>query len=278
MLPMDFTVIIPARYASTRLPGKPLLDIAGRPMLAHVHANARESGALRVIIATDDERIRAAAHEFGAEVCMTSASHTSGTERIAEVIDKLAEPDRRIVLNVQGDEPLLPPGLIRQAASGLSEHPDADIATLCEPIPDGETLFDPAAVKVVRDKDGFALYFSRAPIPWDRDGFAASPAVSLPSKHAHGAIHGGVYYRHIGIYAYRAAFLRDYVKRPPCALEKMESLEQLRALFYGGRIHVAEAGEAPGFGVDTPEDLLRARRALERAGSRYAEDRPEKNR
>jgi len=259
---MDFTVIIPARYASTRLPGKPLREIAGRPMLAYVHANARKSGAARVIIATDDERIRAAAHAFGAEVCMTSTAHTSGTERIAEVIDKRAEPDQGIIINLQGDEPLLPPGLIRQAAESLSAHPDAHIATLCEAIPDKETLFDPAAVKVVRDKNGFALYFSRAPIPWDRDGFAERPACAAHPEQTPVAVDGGIYYRHIGIYAYRAAFLRDYVKRPPCALEKIESLEQLRALFHGARIHVAEAREAPGFGIDTPEDLARVCRVL----------------
>ncbi|NNJ84121.1 MAG: 3-deoxy-manno-octulosonate cytidylyltransferase [Gammaproteobacteria bacterium] len=247
---MHFTVVIPARYASTRLPGKPLLDIAGKPMLEHVHANALASGASKVIIATDDERVRSSAQGFGADVCMTSKAHTSGTERIVEVIETLKEPEHQIIINVQGDEPLLPPGLIRQVAKGLSEHPDSDVATLCEPITDAGTLFDPAAVKVVMDKNGFALYFSRAPIPWDRDHFA-NRTDSLPSE--------SIYYRHIGIYAYRALFLRDYVTRPRCSLEKVEVLEQLRVLYNGGKIHVAQAEEEPGFGVDTPDDLARVR-------------------
>ncbi|VFN01858.1 MAG: 3-deoxy-manno-octulosonate cytidylyltransferase (CMP-KDO synthetase) [Candidatus Kentron sp. G] len=259
---MDFTVVIPARYASTRLSGKPLIEIAGKPMIEHVHARALASGATRVIIATDDERIRTAAMGFGARVCMTSPAHGSGTERIAEVVAVLKEPDHGIIVNVQGDEPLLPPGLVRQAAKGLAEHPDSDVATLCEPITDAKTLFDPAAVKVVMDKDGFALYFSRAPIPWDRDRFANRPD-SLPPEDVHGAVHGTVYYRHIGIYAYRASFLRGYAERPRCALERVEALEQLRVLYDGGKIHVARASEPPGLGVDTPEDLMEVRRIFE---------------
>nr|VFJ90211.1 MAG: 3-deoxy-manno-octulosonate cytidylyltransferase (CMP-KDO synthetase) [Candidatus Kentron sp. H]VFJ92398.1 MAG: 3-deoxy-manno-octulosonate cytidylyltransferase (CMP-KDO synthetase) [Candidatus Kentron sp. H]VFJ98988.1 MAG: 3-deoxy-manno-octulosonate cytidylyltransferase (CMP-KDO synthetase) [Candidatus Kentron sp. H] len=255
---MHFTIVIPARYASTRLPGKPLLAIAGKPMLEHVHAHALASGAARVIIATDDERIRTAALGFGAEVRMTSPAHASGTERIAEVVAILKEPDHGIVVNVQGDEPLLPPGLMRQVARDLSDHPGGDVATLCERITDGETLFDPAVVKVVMDWKGDALYFSRAPIPWDRDHFATRPD-ALPPEGAHGP----VYHRHIGIYAYRAAFLRDYAARPHCPLEKVEALEQLRVLYDGGKIHVGKAVEPPGFGVDTPADLMRARRAFE---------------
>lgn len=259
-----FIVVIPARYASARLPGKPLLEIAGRSMLEHVHAHALESGASRVIIATDDDRIRTAAQGFaggvGAEVCMTSKAHASGTERIAEVIGLIGEPDRGVVINVQGDEPLLPPGLIRQAAKELLDHPDSDAATLCEPIADMETLLDPAAVKAVMDEQGFALYFSRAPIPWDRDDFGNRPH-SLPPGFL---LPENVYYRHIGIYAYRAGFLRRYVKRSHCTLEKIESLEQLRILYGGGKIFVGKAGEAPGFGVDTHEDLARVRGLMDK--------------
>jgi len=254
---MHFTVVIPARYASTRLPGKPLMEIAGKPMIQHVHANAQASGAAEVIIATDDERIREAAVGFGAKVCMTSPDHTSGTERIAEVVEVFWLNSQRIVVNVQADEPLLPPGLIQQVAMNLFHRPNADVATLCERITDGETLFESAAVKVVMDKDGFALYFSRAPIPWDRDYFTYHPNSLLPdSDYSVG------YYRHIGIYAYRASFLSQYVAFPRCALEKTESLEQLRVLYQGGKIHVAEAQEPPGVGVDTPADLMRVQRAM----------------
>nr|VFJ77984.1 MAG: 3-deoxy-manno-octulosonate cytidylyltransferase (CMP-KDO synthetase) [Candidatus Kentron sp. FW] len=252
---MQFTIIIPARYASTRLPGKPLVEIAGKPMIRHVHAHALASGAANVIIATDDERVREVAENFGAKVCMTSKDHASGTERIAEVIEMLAEPDDRIIVNVQGDEPLLPSKLMRQVAQNLSVHPDSHVATLCEKITDADTLFDPAVVKVVTDGKGHALYFSRAPIPWDRDHFASQPNFLMPPDTP--------YYRHIGIYAYRASFLRNYITRPRSILEKAESLEQLRVLYDGGKIHVARAFEAPGIGVDTPADLVRVQAVLE---------------
>nr|VFK24414.1 MAG: 3-deoxy-manno-octulosonate cytidylyltransferase (CMP-KDO synthetase) [Candidatus Kentron sp. LPFa]VFK35825.1 MAG: 3-deoxy-manno-octulosonate cytidylyltransferase (CMP-KDO synthetase) [Candidatus Kentron sp. LPFa] len=252
---MRFSVIIPARYASSRFPGKPLAEIAGKPMLQHVYALASASGATDVIIATDDERIRKAATDFGAKVCMTSENHASGTERIAEAIEKVGEPDHGIIINIQGDEPLLPPGLARQVAEDLSDHSDAQVATLCERITDTDTLFDPGVVKVVMGEGGYALYFSRLPIPYDRDHFENQANFLMPPETP--------YYRHIGIYAYRAAFLRDYAARPRSALEKAESLEQLRVLHHGEKIHVSEAKEAPGIGVDTPADLKRVQEILE---------------
>ncbi len=247
---MSFRVVIPARYASTRLPGKPLIDIGGKPMLQHVHARALESGASEVVIATDDERIRAAAEVFGARVCMTAAHHRSGSERLAEVITRLGYGEDEVIVNLQGDEPLMPPALLSQVAAGLLEHPAAPMATLCTPITSAEELFDPNAVKVVRDARGFALYFSRAPIPWDRDAFAEQPH-TLPA--------GARHYRHLGIYAYRAGFLARYVATPACELETRESLEQLRVLWMGEKIHVAEAAALPGPGVDTLADLERVR-------------------
>ena len=247
---MSFRVVIPARYASTRLPGKPLLDIVGKPMLQHVWERARESGAETVIVATDDQRVAEAATGFGAEVCMTRADHQSGTERLAEVASVMAEPDDPVYVNVQGDEPLLPPALIRQAAENLLANVEADIATLAGVIDDAETLFDPAAVKVVCDGRGFALYFSRAPVPWDRDAFAGGARVLPAGRH---------YRRHIGIYAYRVAYLRAHAGLPVSPAERAENLEQLRALHAGRRIHVADALQTPGPGVDTPHDLARVR-------------------
>nr|VFK45485.1 MAG: 3-deoxy-manno-octulosonate cytidylyltransferase (CMP-KDO synthetase) [Candidatus Kentron sp. TC] len=259
---MRFTVIIPARYASSRFPGKALAELAGKPMLQHVHALALESGATDVIIATDNERIREAAIGFGAKVYMTSENHASGTERIAEIIETVGEPDHQIIVNVQGDEPLLPPELTRQVAQNLSDRPNAHVATLCEQITDADTLFDPGVVKVVMGDGGYALYFSRLPIPYDRDHFASQPNFLMPPE--------TIYYRHIGIYAYRASFLRDYVTRPRSASEKAESLEQLRVLHNGGKIHVSEAKESPGIGVDTPADLMRVRKILEGKGKNHS--------
>ncbi len=250
---MSFKVVIPARYESTRLPGKPLIEIAGEPMLRHVHRRACESGADAVVIATDDGRVAEACRAFGADVRMTGSGHASGTERIAEVVELDRDPPERIVVNVQGDEPLVPGRVIAQAAAGLLEHPEADVATLCEPIERDADAFDPSVVKVVRDARGFALYFSRATIPWCRDHFAARPG-SRPA--------GAEHQRHIGIYAYRVGFLRRYVAAPPTELERVERLEQLRALHMGARIHVAVACESPGPGVDTPEDLDRVRTLL----------------
>jgi len=248
-----FRVIIPARYASTRLPGKPLLEIAGRPMLQHVWERARESGAEEVVIATDDERIRTVAEGFGARVIMTAASHRSGTDRLAEAAEQLGCAAGDVIVNVQGDEPQMPPENVAQVAANLERHGDAGVATLCEPIRTAEELFNPNVVKVVFDHAGYALYFSRAPIPWERDAFAAEPG-ALPEGTGH--------YRHLGIYAYRAGFLREYVTWPGCALEHSEALEQLRVLWQGRRIHVAEARMRPPAGVDTEADLERVRRAL----------------
>ena len=245
---MSFKVVIPARYASSRLPGKPLLEIAGRPMLEHVYHRACESGAGEVIVATDDDRIREAAQGFGAGVAMTAADHPSGTDRIAEVAEARDWPADTIVVNLQGDEPLMPPILIRTVADDLEAHTGADIATLCAPIDCAEDFFDPHIVKVVRDRRGYALYFSRAPIPWDRDEFATG-SKTLPE--------GVPHLRHIGMYAYRAGFLQHYRQLEHAPIENSEMLEQLRALWHGVRIHVADAPETPGHGVDTQADLER---------------------
>ncbi len=249
-----FTVVIPARLRSTRLPGKPLLLIAGKPMVQHVWEQARKSGASRVVIATDDAGIYQVCQTFGAEVLMTREDHESGTDRLAEVAAQLGLAPDAIVVNVQGDEPLIPSIIIDQVAANLAAHPEAGIATLAEPIEDVTAVFNPNAVKVVSDCNGLALNFSRAPLPWARDVFAKSRD-TLPE--------GVPYRRHIGMYAYRAGFLHDFVSWGPCWLEQTESLEQLRALWHGVRIHVADAIEAPPVGVDTPEDLERVRRLLE---------------
>lgn len=244
---MSFRVIIPARYESTRLPGKPLRDMAGKPMIQHVHECASNSDSEQVIIATDDARIQQAAESFGAIVCMTSTEHRSGTERLAEVIETMHIDDADIIVNVQGDEPLMPTICINQVATALANTPQANVATLCTPINSHDQLFDPHIVKVVRDSNDMALYFSRAPIPWHREEFSVGPD-SLPSDNT-------PYYRHIGLYAYRAGYIREYVKLAACDLEQAESLEQLRVLYHGGRIVCVEAHEVPGPGVDTEADL-----------------------
>jgi 3-deoxy-manno-octulosonate cytidylyltransferase (CMP-KDO synthetase) len=248
-----FTVVIPARYQSTRLPGKPLQMIAGKPMIQHVWEQACKSSAARVVVATDDARIESACQAFGAEVVMTKADHESGTDRLAEVCQVLGLGADAIVVNVQGDEPLIPPVVIDQVATNLAASREAAMATLAEPIPDVQALFNPNVVKVVTDMHGLALTFSRAPLPWARDEFA-NDRDALPSHVP--------YRRHIGIYAYRAGFLQDFVQWGPCWLESTERLEQLRALWHGVRIHVADAVQAPPAGVDTPEDLERVRRLL----------------
>lgn len=241
-----FTVVIPARYGASRLPGKPLAEIRGEPVVRHVHRRATESGAQRVVVATDDPRIEAACQAFGAEVLATAAGHPTGTDRIAEVVERLALPPDAIVVNLQGDEPLMPPGLLALAARSLADDPAAAVATLAVPIDAAAELFDPAAVKVVCDARGHALYFSRAPIPWDRDRFEAIEDA---------AVAAGGWLRHLGLYAYRAEFLRRYPRLAPAPAEQHEALEQLRALWHGFTIRVAVADQRPGPGVDTPEDL-----------------------
>lgn len=252
-----FKVVIPARYGSARLPGKPLRTLAGRPMVEHVYRRARESGAAQVVIATDDRRIEMAARDFGAEVVLTSPDHPSGTDRLAEVVDRLGWPNDSVVVNVQGDEPLMPPALICQVADNLAAHPEAAIATLGTPIENAAEFFDPNVVKLVADRQGLALYFSRAPIPWDRDGFARSRD-RLPPGLPSGIPHR----RHLGLYAYRAAFLRAYRDLEPAPLEHSEMLEQLRALWHGYRIHVADAVAQPGPGVDVEADVPRVEALL----------------
>lgn len=241
---MSFTVVIPARYQSSRLPGKPLADIGGKPMIQWVYEQSIQAGAERVIIATDDVRVEEAVNQFGGVVCMTSPDHESGTERLAEVVQLMAIPDDHIIVNVQGDEPLIPPSIIKQVADNLAKS-SAPMATLGVEISEESEVFNPNAVKVVTDKAGYALYFSRATIPWDRDHFADTnnQAIVQPLL------------RHIGIYAYRAGFINTYINWQPSVLEKIECLEQLRVLWYGERIHVEVAKESPAAGVDTPEDL-----------------------
>jgi 3-deoxy-manno-octulosonate cytidylyltransferase (CMP-KDO synthetase) len=243
--------VIPARFAASRLPGKPLLDIAGRPLIQWVWERARASGAASVIIATDDERIRQRAQDFGAEVAMTDAAHASGTDRIAEVVRRRGLGPQEIVVNVQGDEPAMPPQLIAEVAAALDVHPDCGIATAAAPIGSLEEFLDPSCVKALRAEDGSALYFSRAPVPWPRDQTVnGRPA---------GAVNA---WRHIGIYAYRVRSLLEFAAWAPAALESIERLEQLRALERGMRIHIVALTRAPPAGVDTPEDLARVRALL----------------
>ena len=249
-------VVIPARYNSSRLPGKPLADIAGAPMVERVWQQACASRASRVIIATDDERVEAAARSFGAEVIRTSPDHPNGTSRLAEVVAQLGLSPETCIVNVQGDEPLLPPALINQVAEALIARPAVAIATLAEPIHDIDTLARASVVKVVRDHQEQALYFSRAPIAWPRDSFAADvftrPEGELPLVDT-------PWLRHMGLYAYRASFLTDYAALSVSPLETIEQLEQLRALYHGYAIHVGLSPVAYPAGVDTQEDLERVR-------------------
>ena len=251
-----FRVVIPARYGSTRLPGKPLVDIAGKPMIQHVYERATESLASDIIIATDDERIKYVAQTFGADVCMTKSSHLSGTDRLAEVAKIKNFSDDDIVVNVQGDEPCLPAKLINQVAKDLQNHQDADISTLYKKLSQEKEIADTNIVKVVIDHHGYALYFSRAPIPWARNyhdkALPTNAKLSLQ------------YYHHIGLYAYRAVFLKRFTELSPCILEKAESLEQLRALYHGNKIHLSPAKEPAGQSVDTEKDLQSVRHLLAR--------------
>ena len=250
---MGFSVVIPARYASTRLPGKPLVDIAGKPMVQHVYERALLSDASEVVIATDDQRIVDACRRFNAEVVLTSDQHESGTDRLQEVAAHLKYGDDHIVVNVQGDEPLIPPAVINQVAKNLAINNEASISTLVEKIHDSETVFDPNAVKVTMDKNGCVLYFSRAPIPWCRDQWGGTDK-TLPE--------GVSFYRHIGIYAYRVNLLHDFVSWPVSSLESVEKLEQLRAMENGHSIHADLAAEPIPAGVDTESDLQTVRSIL----------------
>lgn len=244
---MSFIVVIPARYASTRLPGKALAEIAGRPMVAHVVDRANESGAERVIVATDDERIARALDNESCEVCMTRADHQSGSDRLAEVVEKLQIADDAVVVNVQGDEPMIPGRLIDQVATALNLADDAVMSTAARQIEDQATLEDPNVVKVVFARTGRALYFSRAPIPYARDVRIADA------------------WHHIGIYAYRASFLKRYHQLVESSIEQTESLEQLRVLDNGNDITVEAVDYDTGVGVDTPEDLERVRKLMQGA-------------
>lgn len=247
---MGFRVVIPARYASTRLPGKPLADIAGRPMIVRVAALAQRAQADGVWVATDDERIAAAVRQYGFEAVMTRADHASGTDRIAEVADQLDWDDADIVVNLQGDEPLLDPAVIVAVADALRGDPDAAMSTAAHPLTAAADFFNPNVVKVVCDVRGRALYFSRAPIPWDRDRFAVNRE-DLPAEFQA--------QRHVGLYAYRVGFLRRFGQLAASPLERCESLEQLRALWHGYPIQVVSLEHRPAAGVDTPEDLERVR-------------------
>jgi len=246
----EFKIVIPARYASSRFPAKPLVDLCGKPLLQHVYECACKASAETVVVATDDERIASVAKAFGATVCMTSPDHVSGTDRIVEVAQKMQWKDEDIVVNLQGDEPLTPAKIIKQVAANLHKNPQAVCATLSAALTSHDEVTNPNVVKVVSDINGFALYFSRAGIPYDRDNTIAADELAL-------------YQRHIGIYAYRVSFLKEYSQLPVCSLEKHESLEQLRILWNGKKIHVAEAAELPGHGVDTPEDLAQVKKIIE---------------
>lgn len=245
-----FTILVPARYASSRLPGKPLADLGGKPMVVRVAERARRSGAQRVVVATDDPRIEEAVRAHGVDAIMTRADHATGTDRLAEAASLLALAGDEIVVNVQGDEPLLDPALMRRVANTLAARPDAAIATACHPITHIDEARNANVVKVVLDARGNALYFSRAPIPWARDAFSADPPV-LPA--------GLPIHRHYGLYAYRVAFLRTFPALAPAPIETHEALEQLRALWHGLRIVVDIVEGAPSPGIDTAEDLARVR-------------------
>lgn len=247
-----YAIVIPARYGSSRFPGKMLTPLAGRPMILHTLARARASAADEIIVATDDERIAEVCRADGAAVAMTDRAHPSGTDRIAEVAASTDWPTDRVVVGLQGDEPATAPERLDALAAQLHEHPDADMATLCRRIESEADYLSPDRVKVVRDTRGMALYFSRAPIPWRRDAIDDG---SVPEA-----------WLHIGLYAYRSGFLPRYTAMSQCTLEHEEKLEQLRVLHHGGRIHVAAIDDPDGHGVDRPEDVLAAERALARFG------------
>ena len=248
---MSFTVLVPARLASTRLPNKPLADIAGLPMVVRVAQRAMQSGTTRIVVAGDDASIVAACQAHGVEAILTRQDHPSGTDRLAEACEQLGLDGDEIVVNVQGDEPLIDPALIDAVAAALAAHPDAAMSTAAHEIDSLADFLNPNVVKAVLDARGHALYFSRAPIPWWRDGSAGGARPSaLPSPAP---------LRHIGIYGYRAGFVRQFPSLPPAPVEATEALEQLRALWHGYRIMVHVSDVAPGPGIDTPEDLSRVR-------------------
>ncbi len=250
---MEFRVIIPARFESTRLPGKALLDIAGKPMIQHVYERAQESGAESVVIATDSDEIAEVAERFGARVCMTLPEHQSGTERLSEAVEALEYEDDDIIVNVQGDEPLIDPALINQVARDLSEHETAKVASICQPIHDKTDLLNPSIVKVVLNRRSFAMYFSRLPIPWQLGLQDNTRKIDLSEN----------YFRHVGLYAYRVSMLKDYVNWTESPYEALESLEQLRVLWNGHKIHMSVAEKALMLGVDTQEDLDKVRKIVE---------------
>ena len=243
-----FKVVIPARYQSSRLPGKPLLEIAGKPMIEHVYQRALESAPEKVVVATDDQRIYDAVTAFGGEACLTSAEHQSGTDRLAEVVSIYQWQPDEIIVNLQGDEPEMPSSLISQVANDMASHKDAVITTLSVAIDAFEDVIDPNVVKVVTDAEGYAQYFSRAPIPWHRNDFAEGLQSPADLK---------LFYRHVGLYAYRAGFLDEFINWEPAPTEQIESLEQLRVLWHGRKIHVSQTLVSPGIGVDTQADLDR---------------------
>jgi 3-deoxy-manno-octulosonate cytidylyltransferase (CMP-KDO synthetase) len=247
---MKTVVVIPARYASTRLPGKPLRLLAGKPLIQHVYERALDAGFATLLVATDDERIHSVCEGFGATVAMTASTHETGSDRLAEVVRQQGWADDTIVVNLQGDEPLTPVANLHQLASNLERFPQASIATLATPIEDEDELQNPNVVKVIRDELGFALYFSRAPIPFARDKDLPVQAYAL---------------RHVGMYAYRAGFLTAFSGLSPSLPERLEKLEQLRALSNGYHIHVDIAQELPGLGVDTEDDLVKVSRLLEKS-------------
>ena len=259
---MSFHVVVPARYGATRLPGKPLRLIAGEPMIVHAWRRAVESGADSVTVAADDQRICDVIQEQGGRAVMTRTDHVSGTDRLAEVVERDGLSANSVVVNLQGDEPLMDPALVATVASALARAPGADLATLATPIATGRELFDPNVVKVIIDRNGLARYFSRAPIPWVRGLFGGcsidEPPAELPA--------GTPFLRHLGLYAYRVSALRALCAEPPVAVERAESLEQLRALDMGMAIHVTAIGRTPGHGVDTEADLARVEHELARRG------------
>jgi 3-deoxy-manno-octulosonate cytidylyltransferase (CMP-KDO synthetase) len=250
---VPYSIVIPARYAATRLPGKPLREIAGKSLLQHVYECAQRTQAQRIIIATDDERIRETATGFGADVCMTSSEHQSGTQRINEVISERGMADDEIIVNLQGDEPLMPAACVEQVAALLEATPDANMSTLATLVTHPDDVFDSNVVKVVLNKHGRALYFSRASIPWQRGSYEQQRVDQTANWSC---------LRHIGIYAYRAAYIKEYVSLSISPLEVLESLEQLRVLWHGGTIVVGHAVEIPGPGVDTEQDFVRVSQLL----------------